>query len=73
MHADNEGTFISDYKAIGKELGVDEGLEDSDLLNAVRGRIEARPPWIIIVDGANDLRLFGAGVRRGDETTASLF
>lgn len=37
MHADNEGTFISDYKAIGKELGVDEGLDDSDLLNAVRG------------------------------------
>lgn len=72
MHADNELTFISDYKTIGKELGVDEGLDDSDLLNAVRGRIEARLPWIIIVDNANDLRLFGVGVR-GDETTASLF
>ncbi|EXL39767.1 hypothetical protein FOCG_17619 [Fusarium oxysporum f. sp. radicis-lycopersici 26381] len=59
VHADSEATFLADYKTIGKKLGVDERLDRSDLLDAVRSAIEARPKWLMIFDNADDLRLFG--------------
>ncbi|KAF5256314.1 hypothetical protein FOXYS1_13217 [Fusarium oxysporum] len=42
VHADSEATFLADYKTIGKKLGVDERLDGTDLLDAVRNEIEAR-------------------------------
>ncbi|WAO94549.1 NB-ARC domain-containing protein [Fusarium falciforme] len=69
VHADNEATFLADYKTIGKKLGVDERLEGSDLLDAVRSGIEGRSKWVMIVDNADDLRLFGVGQQaKGDGT-----
>ncbi|KAM0425990.1 hypothetical protein ACHAPT_008619 [Fusarium lateritium] len=59
VHADSEATFTSDYKTIGKKLGVDERLDGSDLLDAVRSGIEGRLKWVMIIDNADDLRLFG--------------
>ncbi|KAM0187036.1 hypothetical protein ACHAPI_011354 [Fusarium lateritium] len=61
VHADSEATFLADYKTIGKKLGVDERLDGLDLLDAVRIAIEGRPKWVMILDNADDLRLFGVG------------
>ncbi|KAJ4094509.1 hypothetical protein NW760_012662 [Fusarium oxysporum] len=61
VHADSEATFLADYKTIGKKLGVDERLDGTDLLDAVRNEIEARSKWVMILDNADDLRLFGVG------------
>ncbi|KAI1013600.1 hypothetical protein LB504_013197 [Fusarium proliferatum] len=61
VHADSEGTFLADYKTIGKKLGVDERLDWTDLLNAVRNEIEGRPKWVMILDNTDDLKLFGVG------------
>ncbi|RGP61624.1 hypothetical protein FSPOR_9950 [Fusarium sporotrichioides] len=61
VHADSEATFSADYKTIGEKLGVDDQLNGSRLLDAVRAAIEARPRWLMIIDNADDLRLFGVG------------
>ncbi|KAM0347009.1 hypothetical protein ACHAP4_011528 [Fusarium culmorum] len=69
VHADSEATFLADYKTIGKKLGVDERLDGTDLLNAVRNEIERRPMWLMILDNADDLKLFGVGQQaKGGET-----
>ncbi|KAI8667643.1 NB-ARC domain-containing protein [Fusarium keratoplasticum] len=69
VHADNEATFTSDYKTIGKKLGVDERLDGPDLLDAVRDGIEAQRKWLMVFDNADDLKLFGVGRQeKGDGT-----
>jgi hypothetical protein len=42
VHADNQATFLADYKTIGKKLGVDERLGGSDCLMryATRSRLD---------------------------------
>jgi hypothetical protein len=74
VHADSEATFLADYKTIGIKLGVDKHLDGQDLLDGVRNEIELRPNWVIILDNADDLRLFNAGQNNGNEpsTTRSL-
>lgn len=73
VHADSQATFLTDYKTIGKKLEVDERLDGTDLLDAVRNEIEGRSKWLMILDNADDLRLFGAGQRsNGEETNESL-
>ncbi|EHK40635.1 hypothetical protein TRIATDRAFT_226514 [Trichoderma atroviride IMI 206040] len=71
VHADSEATFTTDYKTIGKKLGVSETLDGSDLLDAVRSSIEAQPQWVIILDNADDLKLFG--VVDSNRTNESLY
>ncbi|PCD20349.1 hypothetical protein AU210_016216 [Fusarium oxysporum f. sp. radicis-cucumerinum] len=66
VHADSEATFLADYKTIGKKLGVDERLDGRDLLDAVCNEIEARPKWLMILDNADNLRLFGVGQTKGE-------
>ncbi|CAG9955975.1 unnamed protein product, partial [Clonostachys rosea f. rosea IK726] len=61
VHADSEATFTSDYKTIGKKLAVDDRLDGSDLLEAVRSKIETRSRWVMVLDNADDLELFGVG------------
>lgn len=61
VHADNEATFTSHYKTIGKRLGVDEQLEGSDLLDAVCSKIGKQSKWVMVLDNADDLGLFGIG------------
>jgi tetratricopeptide (TPR) repeat protein len=69
VHADSEATFLVDYKTIGKKLGVDEWLEGTDLLDAVCNQIEGRSKWLMILDNADDLRLFGVGQQLGGSVT----
>ncbi|RKL31145.1 hypothetical protein BFJ72_g11162 [Fusarium proliferatum] len=61
VHAENEASFTLDYETIGKELGVDKGLHGSGLLEAVRRKIESRSRWLLVIDNADDLGLFGVG------------
>ena len=57
---------------IGKSLGIGETLDGADLLDAVRRGIEARPPWVMILDNADDLRLFGVN-SAGEWTNEGLY
>jgi len=61
VHADSEATFLADYKTIGKKLGVDQRLDGTDLLDAVRNKIEGQSKWLMILDNADELKLFGVG------------
>ncbi|KAM0185964.1 hypothetical protein ACHAPI_011940 [Fusarium lateritium] len=72
VHADSEANFLADYKTIGKKLGVDERLDRSDLLDVVRNEIEARSKWLMILDNADDLGVFGVGQEaKGGETNGN--
>ncbi|PNP54079.1 hypothetical protein THARTR1_05286 [Trichoderma harzianum] len=59
VHADSEATFSQDYQTIAQAFGIDDQLEGEDLLTAVRDHIAAQPEWVLILDNADDLRLFG--------------
>ncbi|KLU92790.1 hypothetical protein MAPG_11775 [Magnaporthiopsis poae ATCC 64411] len=61
VHADNEATFTQDYQSIAKKLRLPADLQGEELLAAVRDRIEAEPSWVLILDNADDLKLFGVG------------
>jgi tetratricopeptide (TPR) repeat protein len=60
VDADNETTFAQDYTAIARRLGLDK-LDGEKLLVAVCERIESKPSWLLVVDNADDLLLFGVG------------
>ncbi|KAK0743223.1 prion-inhibition and propagation-domain-containing protein [Schizothecium vesticola] len=60
VHADNETTFAQDYTAIARRLGLDK-LDGEKLLVAVCERIESTPSWLLVLDNADDLLLFGVG------------
>ncbi|KAH7140327.1 P-loop containing nucleoside triphosphate hydrolase protein [Dactylonectria estremocensis] len=68
VHADSEATFVHDYQVIAQELGVDRSLNTETLLDAVCRGIKAQPKWVLIVDNADDLRLFGVGQTPGQTT-----
>ncbi|KAF7545318.1 hypothetical protein G7Z17_g9275 [Cylindrodendrum hubeiense] len=70
VHADSEATFSHDYKSIAKELGIHESLKNEDLLAAVRDGIKALPRWVLILDNADDLTIFG--VEQGDGQAKNL-
>ncbi|KAL7951504.1 P-loop containing nucleoside triphosphate hydrolase protein [Trichoderma barbatum] len=59
VHADSETTFTQDFKSIARKLGLPSNLDGEDLLTAVRDRIETNPPWALILDNVDNLRLFG--------------
>lgn len=61
VHADNEATFAHDYKIIARKLGLNQQLNDEELFAVVRDRIEAEPQWVLVLDNADDLALFGIG------------
>ncbi|KAH6842448.1 hypothetical protein B0I37DRAFT_329709 [Chaetomium sp. MPI-CAGE-AT-0009] len=60
VHADNDTTFAQDYKTIARKLGLDK-QDGQELLMAVCERIESGPPWLLVLDNADDLTLFGVG------------
>ncbi|KAL7974406.1 P-loop containing nucleoside triphosphate hydrolase protein [Trichoderma sp. SZMC 28014] len=69
VHADTEATFSQDYKSIARKLRINKSnLSNEDLLRAVRDGIEALPKWVLVVDNADDLKLFGVG-QTAEETT----
>ncbi|KAL8318561.1 hypothetical protein RB597_005713 [Gaeumannomyces tritici] len=63
VHADNEATFTQDYQSIAKKLRLPANLQNEELLAAVRDRIEAEPSWVLVLDNADNLGLFGVGWR----------
>lgn len=67
VHADSEATFTHDCKTIAAKLSVDIRLEGEDLFEAVRDAIQSQPSWVLVLDNADDLRLFGVG-ESTDET-----
>ncbi|RTE84778.1 hypothetical protein BHE90_000530 [Fusarium euwallaceae] len=72
VHADTEATFTQDYKTIAGVLGLGVRLEGSELLGAVRRGIESQKRWVIVVDNADDLGLFGVGQASGNQQRALL-
>ncbi|KAK2009593.1 kinesin light chain [Colletotrichum eremochloae] len=63
VHADNEATFAQDYEKIARRAGLNEKFQGEELLRAVREWIERQPRWLLIVDNADNLSIFGVGKR----------
>ncbi|KAL6895024.1 P-loop containing nucleoside triphosphate hydrolase protein [Trichoderma evansii] len=61
VHADNDATFERDYRTIARKLGLDNKLGSEELLFKVCDSIESQPRWLLILDNADDLALFGVG------------
>lgn len=72
VHADTEATFTQDYTKIAGVLGLGSRLEGSELLEAVRRRIESQKRWVLVVDNADDLGLFGVGQASGKQQSPLL-
>ncbi len=72
VHADDETTFVSDYKTIAKSLKIPTDLDGDELLTAVRDAIEALGPYVLVLDNADNLTVFGIGRDHaaGDENMA---
>lgn len=64
IHADNDTTFMQDYKVIAERLGLASSLTGPVLLAAVRRRIEMDSHWLVIFDNTDDLAAFGVGRSR---------
>ncbi|UKZ48431.1 hypothetical protein TrVGV298_002654 [Trichoderma virens] len=63
VHADTKATILHDYKLIARKFGgIDEKLDDEGLFTAVCNRIEEEPEWLLVLDNADDLSLFGVGM-----------
>ncbi len=73
VHADNETTFIQDYQSIAKGLGLADTLNGEELLTAVRLQIEADPCWLLVLDNADDLGLFGVGRQSPEQASLRAF
>ncbi|KAL7960478.1 P-loop containing nucleoside triphosphate hydrolase protein [Trichoderma compactum] len=65
VHAESEATFSQDYKTIAQAFGVNQQLKGEDLLAAVRDQIAAQPDWVLVLDNADDLQVFGVGQAPG--------
>ncbi|EAQ86838.1 hypothetical protein CHGG_08091 [Chaetomium globosum CBS 148.51] len=59
VHADNGASFTEDYRSIARKLGLPESLSGKDLLMGVRAGIEANRHWLLVIDNADNLQLFG--------------
>ncbi|KAK2050328.1 kinesin light chain [Colletotrichum somersetense] len=67
VHADNEATFAQDYEKIASKAGLAGKFQGKELLRAVREWIETQPRWLLIMDNADNLSIFGVG--KGPATT----
>jgi tetratricopeptide (TPR) repeat protein len=72
VHADTSITFTQDYKAIAVELGLPEDLSGEKLLAAVCSKIKECKPWVLVIDNADDLRLFGVNQGSASEHSTNL-
>ncbi|CZR68366.1 uncharacterized protein PAC_18265 [Phialocephala subalpina] len=58
VHADSEARFTRDYSEIAKIAGLSADLKGEDLLRAVQQWIEQQTTWTLILDNADDLKIF---------------
>ncbi|KAM0169104.1 hypothetical protein ACHAPF_010290 [Botrytis cinerea] len=58
IRADSEATFVQDYSDLAKIARLSSDLKAEDLLNAVKQWIENQKDWVLILDNADDLRIF---------------
>lgn len=65
---------MHDYKTIANKLGIDQtaAADGNALLRSVRNGIEACPSWVLILDNADNLELFGVGLSI-DEASNSIY
>ncbi|GKT52934.1 phosphorylase superfamily protein [Colletotrichum tofieldiae] len=68
VHADTEATFAQDFALIARKAGLPTS-NGEELLMAVCHFIESQPRWLLVLDNADDLRLFGVGATRQNEST----
>ncbi|KAL7930530.1 P-loop containing nucleoside triphosphate hydrolase protein [Trichoderma chlorosporum] len=63
VHADTKTAFIHDYKKIAEMFGLNEMFngQELELLRTVSNRIQNEPQWLLVLDNADDLSLFGIG------------
>ncbi|CVK92128.1 uncharacterized protein FMAN_07104 [Fusarium mangiferae] len=61
VHADSEATFVRDYGSIASVLGINTQGSQHELLQNIRHKVESLPRWLLIIDNADDLSLFGVG------------
>ncbi|KAJ4857793.1 tetratricopeptide repeat domain-containing protein [Trichoderma breve] len=62
VHADNKTSFTRDYQRIARNLGLDYKVNGEELFVTVCHRIRSLQRWLLILDNADDLALFGVGV-----------
>ncbi|TQN66849.1 hypothetical protein CSHISOI_08581 [Colletotrichum shisoi] len=70
VHADTEATFTQDYALVARKAGL-SALNGEELLTTVCHFIEAQPWWLLVLDNADDLRLFGVGATPSSEQSPS--
>ncbi|KAM0147382.1 hypothetical protein ACHAPG_010623 [Botrytis cinerea] len=58
IRADSEATFVQDYSDLAKIARLSSDLKAEDLLDAVKQWIENQKDWVLILDNADDLRIF---------------
>lgn len=62
--------FLQDYKSIARKLGGTDKLDGEELLMAVRERLELDTDWVLVLDNADNLGLFGVGRSKGTSQRA---
>ncbi|QYT03732.1 NB-ARC domain-containing protein [Trichoderma simmonsii] len=62
VHADNKTSFTRDYQRIARHLDLDYKVNGEELFVTVCHRIRSLQRWLLILDNADDLALFGIGV-----------
>ena len=58
IHADSEARFTQDYTNLAKIASLPPDLKGEDLLIAVKQWIELQTNWVLVLDNADDLKLF---------------
>ncbi|RFU35064.1 hypothetical protein B7463_g1296, partial [Scytalidium lignicola] len=58
IHADSQARFTQDYTNLAKIASLPPDLKGEDLLIAVKQWIELQTNWVLILDNADDLKLF---------------
>jgi len=58
IHADSEARFTQDYTNLAKIASLPPDLKGEDLLFAVKQWIELQTNWVLVLDNADDLKLF---------------
>jgi hypothetical protein len=58
VHADSQASFSQDYSDLARIAGVSLDLKGEDLLGAVKQWIENQRNWLLVLDNADDLKIF---------------